>query len=285
MTTIAVVIPTYNRAVALRRALESVVAQTRPPDEVIVVDDGSGDDTARMVATTYPQVHLVRQENRGVSAARNAGIAKATGKWVALLDSDDEWRPRKLERQLAALAKNPGHRICHTDEIWIRRGRRVNPRVRHAKAGGYIFTRCLPLCAISPSAAMIERSLLGEVGGFDETLPVCEDYDLWLRVCSRHPVLFVDEPLVVKHGGHDDQLSRRHWGMDRYRIRALERIIDEGRLRPCDREAAVAALVEKIDVYVEGARKRGKHDEVELYLSRKRCREQEQRPWQKSTGS
>ena len=284
MSTIAAVIPTFNRAGPLRRALDSVVAQTRPPEEVIVVDDGSSDGTHRMIESAYPHVRLVRQENRGVAAARNEGIARASSDWIALLDSDDEWRPRKLERQMAALGASPDYRICHTDEIWIRSGRRVNPRTRHAKTGGHIFRRCLPLCAISPSAAVIERSLLLEVDGFDATLPVCEDYDLWLRICSRYPVLFVNETLVVKHGGHEDQLSRRYWGMDRFRIRALERVIEGGRLRPDDREAAVATLVEKIGVYVEGARKRGKHDEVEAYLATRRRYEKEQ-TWQRNTGS
>ncbi|MCZ6795807.1 MAG: glycosyltransferase [Planctomycetota bacterium] len=265
MSLVTTIIPTYNRAELLPRALRSVVGQSRPPDEVIVVDDGSTDGTRRLVEEEFPDVAYVYQENRGVSAARNRGIADARGEWIALLDSDDEWLPRKLEKQLQALGEEPRYRICHTDEIWIRRGRRVNPREKHAKAGGDVFERCLPLCAISPSSVLIHRDLFVELGVFDECLPVCEDYDLWLRLSAAHPVLYVDEPLIVKYGGHDDQLSRRHWGMDRFRIRALEKIVRSGRLDRRQLRAALDALLEKTDIFLGGARKRGKEDEVAAY--------------------
>jgi glycosyltransferase involved in cell wall biosynthesis len=261
-SSISVVIPSFNRWHTLPRAVRSVLAQTRAPHEVIVVDDGSTDGTADAIATDFPAVTLLRQENRGVAAARNLGVDRARGEWIAFLDSDDEWGPRKLERQLAALAAQPGYAICHTEEIWIRNGRRVNPRDRHRKSGGYIFQKCLPLCVISPSSVMIRRSLLIEAGGFDQSFPVCEDYDLWLRLCSRHPVLFVDEPLTVKYGGHDDQLSKSLWGMDRFRIRALENVLSTGGLGEDDKCAALQTIIDKMDVYIAGARKRGKHDEV-----------------------
>jgi glycosyltransferase involved in cell wall biosynthesis len=256
------VIPTFNRSSALRRALESVGAQSRPPDEIVVVDDGSTDDTAEWVRRDFPAVTLVRTEHAGVSAARNRGVAETRCVWVAFLDSDDEWLPEKLERQLRALEADPDYQICHTNEIWIRNGRRVNEAKRHAKSGGWIFRHCLPLCVISPSSVVVRRSLLERLGGFDETLPVCEDYDLWLRICARHPVLFLEEALTVKYGGHKDQLSRRHPGMDRFRVRALDKILRDGVLSPEDREAAVRTLLEKLDVYVAGAQKRGRVEEV-----------------------
>lgn len=266
---VSVVIPTFDRASVLPRAVDSVVAQTHSPAEVIIVDDGSTDGTGELVERRYPGVRLLRQENRGVSAARNLGIGASTGEWIALLDSDDEWRPEKLQRQLAALRDCPELQICHTDEIWIRRGRRVNPRQIHAKHGGWIFEHCLPLCAMSPSSIVIHRSVFEDVGLFDEELPACEDYDLWLRICSRHPVLYVDEPLVVKYGGHEDQLSSRVWGLDRFRIRALEKVITEGALSEHDRSAAGSVLLEKIGIYLVGARKRGKASEVEEYESKR----------------
>jgi glycosyltransferase involved in cell wall biosynthesis len=264
-TDVTVVVPTRDRIDPLRRALESVRRQTYPAARVIVVDDGSHDDPGSWLQPDFPEVEFVRQEHRGVSAARNRGIELATTRWIAFLDSDDEWRPEKLERQLSALEREPEHSICHADEIWIRNGRRVNPGKRHAKRGGSIFQDCLPLCVISPSSVILDRSLLDDLGGFDETLPVCEDYDLWLRICARHRVLFVDEPLVIKYGGHKDQLSKRNWGMDRWRIRALEKIIESGVLGADDRRAAARVLLEKLDVYLEGARKRGKSDEVDRY--------------------
>ncbi|MXZ33182.1 MAG: glycosyltransferase, partial [Gammaproteobacteria bacterium] len=248
-TSVGVVIPTFNRAHTLGRALDSVISQTLPPQQVIVVDDGSTDSTADLVAG-YSEVSYLRQENRGVSAARNFGIRHCGCDWVALLDSDDEWLPEKLEVQIGALAENPGYRLIHCDEIWIRDGRRVNAANRHRKRGGWIFEHCLPLCVISPSAAVIEKRLLEEVGGFNEGLPACEDYDLWLRVCSRYPVLYVDRPLLRKYGGHDDQLSRKHWGMDRFRVRALRDLIAGGGLSESDRQAALASLREKCRILV-----------------------------------
>ena len=265
---VSVVIPTFDRARVLPRALESVMAQSRPPTEVIVVDDGSADDTAELVADRFPTTRLIRQENRGVSAARNRGIEAAAGEWIALLDSDDEWRPEKLEKQLDALQAQPELRICHTDEIWIRRGRRVNPRQIHAKHGGWIFRQCLPLCAMSPSSIVIHRSVFEEVGLFDEQLPACEDYDLWLRICHRYPVLLVDEPLVVKHGGHDDQLSTRIWGLDRFRIRALEKLLGEADLTTADQTAAIEELIRKIEIYLGGAVRRGRLEAVAEYERR-----------------
>jgi glycosyltransferase involved in cell wall biosynthesis len=246
--------------------------------DIHVIDDGSTDGTRELIEREFLDarllravhtVHYVHQPNRGVSAARNRGIAESRGEWIAFLDSDDAWLPRKLEKQLAALAANPGFRLCHTDEIWVRRGRRVNPMKKHAKAGGDIFERCLALCAISPSSALVHRSLFDEVGTFDESLPACEDYDLWLRVTSREPVLYVDEPLVIKHGGHDDQLSRLHWGMDRFRVRAIEKLLIDGALDDLQRAAAVRALNEKLEILAAGADKRGRADEAAAWRAKK----------------
>ncbi len=265
--TVAAIIPTRDRAAWTERAVASVLAQTRPPDELVVIDDGSTDGTAEHLRSKFsgtdgmaPGIEVIPEQGRGVSAARNRGIRETTSEWLAFLDSDDEWLPDKLEVQLAALAEEP-RLLCHCDEIWIRNGRRVNPRRRHRKRGGFIFRHCLPLCVISPSAAIVHRSLFGSVGLFDESLPACEDYDLWLRICARHPVLYVDRPLVRKHGGHADQLSRTP-ALDRYRIRALEKILDSGELSAANRQAAVATLEQKIEVYAAGARKRGRSEEV-----------------------
>jgi len=265
---VSVVIPTYDRARLVERAVGSVLEQTRSAHEVIVVDDGSTDGTFERLREAFPEVRLVRQINLGVSAARNAGIALATGTWIALLDSDDEWLPTKLERQLEALAAAREYRVVHCDEIWIRRGRRVNPRHKHRKAGGWIFEHCLPLCAISPSAVLIEKALLSDLGGFDESLPACEDYDLWLRLCAREPVLFVDQPLVVKHGGHEDQLSRSIWGLDRFRIEALGKALLDPAVSSDQRQAVRAELRRKLEIFISGAERRGRFDAVREYRQR-----------------
>ncbi len=254
---ISVVIPTHNRAQILGRALDSVVGQTYPVKEIIVVDDGSTDDTQELLARCYPQVTIIAQQNRGVSAARNTGIKAARGNWIALLDSDDEWLPEKLDAQAETLGENDEMQFCHTDEIWIRNGRRVNAMHKHQKTGGWIYRHCLPLCAISPSSALMHRSVFDACGLFDESLPACEDYDMWLRVCSRMPVAYVDKKLIAKYGGHDDQLSKRHWGMDRFRVTALQTILHTDLLTDENRKATVNTLIEKIKILINGAEKRG----------------------------
>ena len=255
MNSISVIIPSYNRAHLLPRCLDSVIAQDHAPCEIIVVDDGSTDSTQTLLRRNYPEIRLVPQTNKGVSAARNAGINAAKGDWLAFLDSDDTWFPEKLGRQAQTIETSPGSNIIHTDEIWIRNGVRVNPQRKHKKYGGSIFGYCLPLCVISPSSVMIHRRVFDRVGLFDETLPVCEDYDLWLRICARMPVLFIREPLITKYGGHNDQLSTRYRGMDRYRIRSIARVLNEVKLEASDRTAAIHTLVGKIRIYLNGARK------------------------------
>ncbi len=264
---ISVIIPTHNRAHLLARAVNSVLNQSLPAQEIIVVDDGSTDDTAELMSQQFPQCRYLQQSNRGVSAARNRGIEEAQGEWLAFLDSDDEWLPSKLEAQSNLLQQYPEIKICHTEEIWIRNGKRVNQMKKHAKSGGHIFQNCLPLCVISPSSVIIHRSLFAEVGTFDEQLPACEDYDLWLRICASHPIAFVEQPQIKKYGGHEDQLSQRYWGMDRFRIQALKKIIESGRLNHDDRAAAVQTLISKAEILAQGARKRCRYDETKYYLS------------------
>jgi glycosyltransferase involved in cell wall biosynthesis len=264
---VSVIIPTYNRAWCLARAVESVLNQNFSDYELIVVDDGSSDETNLVLAPYGDALRVIRQPNRGVSAARNAGIKAARGRWIALLDSDDHWLPDKLKAQIDWLTAHPDYRICQTEEIWIRDGRRVNPKKRHRKHGGHIFERSLPLCLVSPSAVMINRRLLDEVGGFDEDLPACEDYDLWLRIACTHPIGLVDAPLIIKTGGHADQLSRAP-ELDKYRIRALTRIIESGSLSPSQHAAALEMLAAKVRVYAGGCRKRGRDDEAEIHEKR-----------------
>lgn len=262
---VAVVIPTFNRVGPLRRALESVQAQSVRPAEVIVVDDGSDDGTREMLEERFSGVRLLEQPHAGVSAARNRGIAAAVGEneWVAFLDSDDAWLPRKLELQMAALEGGSSERLCHCEEIWIRDGVRVNAGLRHAKSGGDLFEQSLELCLISPSAAVVHRSVFKELGSFDEELAACEDYDFWLRYTASNDVLFVPDPLVVKYGGHADQLSRTVEALDRYRIRSLAKLLDSTPLSAGQRASAIATLLRKIEIYRPGVVKRQRFDEAE----------------------
>jgi glycosyltransferase involved in cell wall biosynthesis len=261
---ISVIIPTYNRWPMVGEAVESVLAQSYENFELIVVDDGSSDGSAEKLAGFGGDIRFVFQKRRGVSAARNRGVSIAKGRHLAFLDSDDLWLPAKLTIQTAFMEQHPEVRICQTEEIWIRRGARVNPKVKHEKPSGNIFRRSLELCLVSPSAVMIARELFESMGGFDESFPVCEDYDLWLRVAVDHSVELIPTPLVVKRGGHADQLSHSMWGMDRYRVIALQKLLRAG-LRGEKREWAVDALRRKVAVLARGARKRGKEDEAIAY--------------------
>ena len=259
---ISIIIPTFERKHLIGRALDSVLKQTQPAREVIVIDDGSSDGTAGWIKKAYPSIILIEQKNKGVSAARNTGIRNAKSKWVALLDSDDEWLPEKLETQVELLQKNEDKLFCHTNEIWIRNGVRVNPMKKHQKFGGMIFNECLDICRISPSSSLFCRALLDDVGWFDETLPICEDYDLWLRVTAKYPVLFVDEPLIIKYGGHRGQLSRRPGGIEQYRIKALENILSRSNLKNSNRISAIKMLIKKLDILLAGSKKRGNVSQV-----------------------
>lgn len=257
MVGVSVIIPFYNRRQTILRALQSVCNQSVEALEIIAVDDASNDGGGERVQREFPEVRLLSHAgNKGVSAARNLGISHAKGEWLAFLDSDDEWLPSKLAMQLARAETDSQYRIIHTDEIWIRNGVRVNPMKKHRKYGGEIFEHCLPLCAISPSAVMIHREIFDQVGLFDESLPACEDYELWLRICSKYPVAYIDQPLVKKYGGHADQLSRQHWGMDRFRIYALDKILQQGNLSELQHQAAVDTLLEKTRILLLGAVKR-----------------------------
>lgn len=261
---VSVVIPTYNRWPMVREAVDSVLAQTFGDFELIVVDDGSADGTAQKFAGYGPRLKVLRQPGRGVAAARNLGVRSSLGKYVAFLDSDDLWQRRKLEAQVAFMTARPEVRICQTEEIWIRGGRRINPKTRHRKPSGDIFRPSLELCLVSPSAVMMTRELFEQVGGFDEAFTVCEDYDLWLRIGLVTPVPLVAEPLVIKRGGHADQLSRSTWGLDRFRVMALRKLLRSG-LRGEKRRWVMEVLEKKVTILAQGARKRGRMGEAAAY--------------------
>ena len=221
MPKISVIIPTHNRAWSIRRAIESVLSQSFEDFELLIVDDGSTDQTQDILKTFKDfRIQVIKlKKGQGVSKARNEGIAQAQGEWLAFLDSDDEWLPHKLKAQWDYVSLRPKIKVVHGEEVWIRRGVRVNPKKKHTKPKGWIFQRCLPLCAISPSTVMIHRTVLQKVGAFDPEMIVCEDYDLWLRITPFYEVGLLEVPIIKKYGGHEDQLSARYKAMDYFRVR------------------------------------------------------------------
>jgi len=262
---ISAIIPTYNRGWILKEAVDSVLAQTFCEFELVVVDDGSIDNTLEILSGyKKDRIRIIQQDNKGVGAARNRGATASAGQYIAFLDSDDIWMRDKLSVQAKFFTDHPEAMICQTDEIWIRRGIRVNPKKRHKKPTGMIFEPSLDLCLVSPSAVMMKKSLFDEMGGFDESFRVCEDYDLWLRINCKYPIFLVDRPLIVKRGGHKDQLSRGT-GLDKFRIRSIINIMESGRLSPAQYRAAQLTLHKKCIIYGAGCQKRGRVDEAEYY--------------------
>lgn len=268
MLPVSVVIPTYNRAALLPRAVESVFAQQYSQYEIVIVDDSSNDCTAEYAASLHCNVSYIKIPHSGVSRARNVGIEAARFDWIAFLDSDDYWLPQKLGRQVCYIEEHPEYRICHTDEIWIKNGVRINQGKKHSKKAGWFFLESLHLCRISPSSVMVHRSIFDDVGGFDESFEWVEDYELWLRITSRYPVGYIDEKLVVKTGGHSDQLSSQIDGIERYRISALEKIIGQGILNEQFYSKALEVYRKKCEIYLAGCRKRGRHGEVRRVQTR-----------------
>ena len=265
MFKVSVIIPTFNRKSFLLNAIDSILAQTYTNIELIIIDDGSSDKTISKLKKYMSKIIVYRQNNKGVSAARNKGIQLSKYDWVAFLDSDDTWNPKKIEKQKNYLIKNPKYKICHTDEIWIRNGIRVNPHNKHKKHGGYIFDKCLDMCLISPSSVIIHKSIFKEVGLFEKNMFVCEDYDMWLRISARFPILYLNEKLITKNGGHLSQLSKKYWGMDRFRIKALENIIRNDSISEKYKNMAKKTLIEKARIYLKGLKKRNKFKEISIY--------------------
>ena len=253
---ISVIIPTYNRSKLLNRSIRSVLNQTYQPNEIIVVDNGSTDDTREMVSKNFRNICYIYHDKKGVSSARNAGIRISKSNWISFLDSDDEWMKDKLFLQKEYILKNPDADFLHTNEIWFKNGKHLNQKKIHKKYGGYIFKNCLKLCCISPSSTIIKKKLFDKIGYFDESFEVCEDYEFWLRVSSKIKIHFLEDKLTIKHGGHDGQLSKKYWGMDRFRIMAIEKNILNNWFNEEQKNYAIDDLISKIKIILIGAKNR-----------------------------
>jgi glycosyltransferase involved in cell wall biosynthesis len=256
MAEISVIIPTFNRAWTLRRAIDSVRAQSFKDFELIIVDDGSTDETMDMLFPylSDQRVTAISTPNNGVSHARNEGVKHSTGKWICFLDSDDEWKPHKLREQLQFTVDNH-YTITQTNEIWNRNGTRVNQPKHLRKQNGDIFSISLYNCMITPSSVMMTRKLFDEFCGFNEALPTCEDYDLWLKISSMHPVGLLETDLMTRYGGHTDQLSAKYPNMDIYRCKSLHNLVQNFDLNENQKKEAREVLQKKLSILHAGAKK------------------------------
>jgi glycosyltransferase involved in cell wall biosynthesis len=256
--TISVIIPVYNRTKSCVAAASSVLSQRDVEFELIVVDDGSTEATAELEALLREtDAKFYSLPHAGVSSARNFGVSVSSGKWIAFLDSDDEWESNKLFKQLEYHRHNPSCLISQSAEIWLRNGVRVNPKLKHAQAKGYAFERSLELCCISPSAVFMSKQLFTDAGGFDQKMRICEDYDLWLRLTANNSIGLQDKPLVIKRGGHADQLSRSEVALDRFRIYAMLKLLSGGtQLNASQIDLCYSMFQRKLEVLIQGAKKR-----------------------------
>ena len=258
----SVIIPTYNRRNFLKIAVESVLAQTFENFELIIVDDGSTDDTSR-IAKDYQDKRIVflRQKNKGPSSARNLGIKTAKGKFISFLDSDDRYRRQKLETAYEYITQNPDYKIFHTEELWYRNSQYLAQKKEHKKPEGYVFNYALKTCCISLSTCCVHKDVFKNIGFFDEIFPVCEDYEFWLRATLTYPVKLIPLYLTIKEGGHAGQQSQEK-GLDKYRFLAIYKLIKNNQLSCCQLKHALCNLKEKANIYVQGAQKRKKAKEI-----------------------
>ena len=267
---VSVVIPTYNRVPYLGRAITSVLKQSYPVNEIIVIDNGSTDQTLSFIKKKFTSIRVIIEKKRGVSFARNLGIKNCKYNWIAFLDSDDEWITDKIEKQFVLLKEsNFKYQFIHTNEIWIKNGMLKNQKKKHLKKGGYIFEDCLDICKISPSSVLIKKELFDRYGLFDNKFKVCEDYELWLRITSKIKIGYLDKPLIKKHGGHKGQLSDKYWGIDRYRIKALEKILINDNLKKQQKLKVLEYLLKKINIILLGAINRNNKRIFNMYIKKK----------------
>jgi len=259
---ITVIIPTHNREKLLAKTLESVLNQTVEVDEIIIIDDGSTDDTKALILQYDNNIiKYINQKNNGVSSARNHGIRLASNKWLCFLDSDDIWETNKLEKQIQFHNENKHILFSHTDELWMFNQKIINQKKHQLKPSGFCFLENIPNTLIGASTVMIHKKVLEDVGYFDEELKACEDYDLWLRILRKYEIGLINQKLIIKVAGHEEQLSFTTKLMDTYRIKALQKHLDSDY-----KDILLTEIIKKCDILIKGAIKHN-NEQIRDYYS------------------
>ena len=249
---VSIIIPTFNRLELLKRAIVSIEAQTYTNYELIIVDDASNDGTLEYLMT-LDHLILILSENRGVSHARNRGVAMANGSSVAFLDSDDSWHKEKLAQQVAFHQLDPEVKCSFGEEKWFRFDKEVKRPKKYESPHVVNFKDLLEFTFIGPSSVMIDTNFYKELKGFDEDLAVCEDFDLWLRLSTHTSMHLAPNVCINKHAGDFEQLSSSVLSLEPYRVEAL--------LKHQDNAQAKEMIKKKIEIIQKGAQK---HQNQEL---------------------
>jgi len=261
---ISVIIPTYNRENLIEKTIQSVLNQTIKADEIIIIDDGSTDSTKKILEKYDQNIRYIYQKNNGVSSARNLGINKASNEWLCFLDSDDIWHEEKLAKQIAFHTKYTHILWSHTDELWKFNSKIIKQKKHQLKPSGFCFEQNIANTLIGASTLMIHKKVIDDVGAFDERLIACEDYDLWLRILFKYELGLINEKLITKIAGHENQLSFSTKLMDRYRIIALQKHTNTPY-----KESVLKQIINKCDILIQGAIKHNNKEIEDYYVKLK----------------
>jgi glycosyltransferase involved in cell wall biosynthesis len=266
MPKVSVIIPTYHRAFIVRQSIDSVLQQTYRDYEIIVVDDGSTDDTREVLKSYGDKIRYDYKANGGISSARNRGLEIAGGDYVAFLDSDDFWKPEKLQKQMTFFEANPEYGMVATRCLTNTVDRNfttvsINKRRRYGKSG-WVYKDLFYRNFIRTSSVVVRRECFDQLGVFDESLPRCEEIDMWLRIAKKYPIGFINDILTVYTRRpieirQDSIKGRKNW------IRVLEKNYDQDLIPRAMYNKRMARIYAHM---AENLLKKGKRQEGEKLL-------------------
>lgn len=257
LPSVSVIIPSYNAGRWIKSTIDSALAQTYSNIEIIVVDDGSTDESVSIISENFPEVKLITQTNQGVAAARNKGIENSSGEWIAFLDADDIWLPNKIRDQFELLATDPEAKMAYSAwHVWPSQTPSPDPELlcdlqnirentdEFRGPSGWIYPELLEDCYVWTSTVLAKRTLFGQIGNFDATLKIGEDYDLWLRASQSTKILRVAKPLAL-YRIHPTSLTKST-PLENYQAIVINRAIEKWGYRSADGRVASKVRVNKV---------------------------------------